>query len=160
MSTSQTTPIERSQVQRSTFIRSPRTRVWNALTEISQFCKWFSVAMLDSGAQFQPGRSVRLVSTHEGPCKDAEFSMDIVEIVPQSLFSWRWHPGAPIAGEDLSAEPQTLVEFRLEDAEGGTRVTVTESGFDALFAHRRASAYQDNEGGWKIQMAALEQYLS
>jgi uncharacterized protein YndB with AHSA1/START domain len=149
-----------SQVNRSTIIRAPRSKVWKALTELDQFCKWFSVARVDPRAQFQPGVTARLISTHEGPCKGFEFAMDVVDIVPETLFAWQWHPGAPIAGEDLSAEPKTRVEFRLEDAEGGTRVTITESGFDALFAHRRASAYQDNEGGWKIQMLALEQYVS
>ena len=50
--------------------------------------------------------------------------------------------------------------FTLEDADGGTRVTVTETGFDQLFAHRRAKAIEQNTGGWKIQVAALERYLS
>ena len=154
-----TTPqLQQLQVQRSVLIHSPRSRVWKALTEIGQFCQWFCTAQIDPASRFQPGVTVRLISTHEGPCQGAEFAMDIVDIVPETLFSWRWHPGAPIAGQDLSAEPPTLVEFRLDEADGGTRVTVTESGFDRLFAHRQASAFQDNDGGWKIQLVNLEQY--
>jgi hypothetical protein len=53
----------------------------------------------------------------------------------------------------------TLVTFQLDDAEGGTRVTVTESGFEQLFAGRRPRVFGENDEGWKIQMAALERYL-
>jgi hypothetical protein len=51
-----------------------------------------------------------------------------------------------------SQEPPTLVEFRLEPAAGGTRLTVVESGFDALPPHRRADARRSNEGGWEEPM--------
>ena len=40
-----------------------------------------------------------------------------------------------------------------------TRVTVAETGFDKLFAHRQQKVYGQNEGGWRTQMAALERYL-
>jgi hypothetical protein len=53
----------------------------------------------------------------------------------------------------------TLVVFRLEEAEGGTLVTVTESGFDQLFPSRIAKVLGENESGWKYQMAALERYF-
>ena len=56
--------------------------------------------------------------------------------------------------------PLTLVTFTLEEADGGTRVTVTETGFGELFEHRRQRALQDNTGGWKIQMAALERHFN
>lgn len=146
-----------NQVQRSTFIRAPRSRVWRAITDITEFCRWFS-AETDETA-FRPGAHIILVSTYPGPHHKVKFSLDVVEMVPEHSFSWRWHPGAPVAGEDLSQEPMTLVTFHLEDAEGGTLVTVTESGFDQLFAARRARAFEDNDGGWKIQMAALARYF-
>jgi hypothetical protein len=53
----------------------------------------------------------------------------------------------------------TLVVFRLEDAAGGTLVTVTESGFDQLFPSRVTRVFGTNEAGWKYQMAALEKYF-
>ena len=62
-------------------------------------------------------------------------------------------------GADDSKEAATLVEFRLEDAEGGTLVTVTESGFDRISLERRAKAFADNSEGWEIQMAALDRYV-
>jgi uncharacterized protein YndB with AHSA1/START domain len=88
-----------------------------------------------------------------------EFSVDIVELVPETTFSWRWHPGVKLPEEDLAQEPKTLVTFQLEEADGGTTVTVTETGFDQLFASRRARVFAENDEGWKIQSEALARYL-
>jgi hypothetical protein len=43
--------------------------------------------------------------------------------------------------------------------EGGTRLTITESGFDALPDARRAEAYEMNEGGWEHQSRLIAKYL-
>ncbi|MGA2194937.1 MAG: SRPBCC family protein [Bryobacteraceae bacterium] len=146
-----------NQIERKTLIRAPRSRVWHAITDIRQFCKWFSTETTE--AAFRPGASVRLISTHPGPYYKMEFFVDIVEMAAEHTFSWRWHPANVIPGEDLSREPMTLVVFRLEEAEGGTLVTVTESGFDQLFPSRIAMVLGENEAGWKYQMAALERYF-
>ena len=61
---------------------------------------------------------------------------------------------------DYSAEPTTLVEFRLEEVAGGTRLTVVESGFDRIPASRRDEAFRMNEGGWEEQMKNVEQYVA
>ena len=45
-------------------------------------------------------------------------------------FSFRWHPYAIDPGVDYSGEPTTLVVFTLGEVEGGTLLTVVESGFD------------------------------
>ena len=149
---------ELNQIQRSTFVRAPRYRVWRAITDIAEFCRWFSAETEEPA--FLPGAHIRLRSTYPGPYYKMEFSVDVVDLIPEQTFSWRWHPAPKLAGEDLSQEPMTLVTFTLEDADGGTRVTVTETGFDRLFASRRARAFEQNEGGWKIQIPALERYLS
>jgi uncharacterized protein YndB with AHSA1/START domain len=127
------------------------------LTDVAEFSRWFS--METAATAFEPGVRVHAVSAYAGPCDQAKFFLDVVEMTAERSFSWRWHPGANPEGEDLSQEPMTLVTFQLEDSEGGTLVTVTESGFDLLFAGRRARVFEENEEGWKIQMAALERYL-
>ena len=147
-----------NRIERQVLIRAPLARVWRALTGIREFCKWFSAET--ESPEFQPGARVNLISTYEGSCYKEEFFIEIVAIVPERSFSWRWHPGVKLPGEDLSQEPMTLVEFRLEEAEGGTLVTVTESGFDRLFANRISRVFGENQAGWKTQMAALERYLA
>ena len=147
---------ELNQIQRSTVVRAPRSRVWRAITDISEFGRWFSSESAEPA--FRAGAEIPMRSTYPGPYYGKKFAVHIVEMTPEHTFSWRWHPGAP--DEDLSAEPMTQVTFTLEDAEGGTRVTVTETGFDQLFAHRREKSIEQNSGGWKHQMASLERYLS
>ena len=60
---------------------------------------------------------------------------------------------------DYSKEPSTLVEFALEEASGGTRLTVTESGFDQLPAARRDEAFNANAGGWEKQMGLVRNFV-
>jgi uncharacterized protein YndB with AHSA1/START domain len=140
-----------TKIERSTFIRAPRSRVWKAISDVSQFGAWFQVK---AQGEFRPGATVHMISFH--PCgSNAEFSVVVEQVIPETLLSWRWYPGAaPDANE-----PPTLVEFRLEDADGGTKVTVTESGFDRLSLAKRAAAFEDNSKGWTEQMVALERYV-
>jgi hypothetical protein len=60
---------------------------------------------------------------------------------------------------DYSGEPTTLVEFRLEEVTGGTRLTVTESGFERIPAGRRAEAFRMNDQGWAGQLKNIERHV-
>jgi uncharacterized protein YndB with AHSA1/START domain len=53
----------------------------------------------------------------------------------------------------------TLVTFTLEAVEGGTLLTITESGFDAVPLARRADAFEANEEGWAMMTGVIEKYL-
>jgi hypothetical protein len=61
---------------------------------------------------------------------------------------------------DYSAEPMTLVEFRLEEIPGGTLLTISESGFDAIPAARRAAAFRGNDSGWTGQAKNIARYVT
>ena len=73
-----------------------------------------------------------------------KLDMQVVELVPERYFSYRWRPNAIDASKDYSEEPMTLVEFTLDEAPGGngTLLTIVESGFARLppSAARRPSA--------------------
>jgi uncharacterized protein YndB with AHSA1/START domain len=143
-----------STVERSTLVRAPRSRVWQALTNIQEFSQWFCV---EAEGEFAAGARLRMISTHE--CgKGQEFFIDVVKMEAPETFSWRWHPGSKQPGEDNSSEPPTLVEFRLTEVEGGTLVTVVESGFDQLSLARRTRVFEENTKGWEIQLASLTRY--
>lgn len=60
---------------------------------------------------------------------------------------------------DPANEPTTLVEFRLEAAPEGTRLTIVESGFARVPAHRRERAFRMNEGGWSAQAENLRKHV-
>ena len=60
---------------------------------------------------------------------------------------------------DYSSEPTTLVVFTLEEVEGGTLLTVVESGFNKIPTSRRAKALEMNSNGWAIQMENIKRHL-
>ncbi|MGA3240730.1 MAG: SRPBCC family protein [Bryobacteraceae bacterium] len=143
-----------STVERSTLVRAPRSRVWQALTNLKEFSKWFGV---EAEGEFAPGARIRMISTHDSH-KGQEFFVDVVKMEAPETFSWRWSPGSKQPGEDTSGEPMTLVEFRLTEVEGGTLLTVVESGFDRLSLARRARVFEENSKGWEFQLASLNRY--
>jgi hypothetical protein len=79
---------------------------------------------------------------------------------PERSFSFRWHPYAIEPGVDYSAEPTTLVSFTLDDEPGGTRLTIVESGFDAIPESRRAKAFSMNSRGWDGEVENLRKFLA
>jgi uncharacterized protein YndB with AHSA1/START domain len=143
-------------IEKTILLRAPRSRVWHALTDPQEFGAWFRVKL--EGA-FGEGATVRGRITHPG-YEHVTMEMLIVRMDPERLFSYRWHPYAVSPDVDYSAEPTTLVEFRLEEVTGGTRLTVVESGFDRLPSERRAEAFRMNEGGWSEQMLNIERHVS
>jgi uncharacterized protein YndB with AHSA1/START domain len=160
-------PSGTDRIEKAVLLKAPLSRVWRAISDAGEFGSWFGVRF--SGG-FEPGANLRgtLVPTRADPevakmQKQYEgFAFDIVvdRVEPQKLFSFRWHPYAIEPGFDYSKEPMTLVVFTLEEVPGGTRLTVTETGFDKLPPSRRAKAFEMNEGGWTSQMKLLEKHVS
>ena len=61
---------------------------------------------------------------------------------------------------DYSKETPTLVEFRLEPAaDGGTNLTLIESGFESIPANRRLEAFRMNEEGWAAQLDNIANHV-
>ena len=84
----------------------------------------------------------------------------VTKIEPERLFSFTWHPYAIDPAVDYSNEPQTVVEFRLEKTATGTRLTLTEFGFDKVPVARRDEAFRMNDGGWTEQMKNIARYVA
>jgi len=74
-------------------------------------------------------------------------------------FVWEWHPGAVDPSVDYTSEPWTTVTFTLEAIEGGTRLSVAETGFDEVSLARRAKVYGDNSQGWTEVLGWLQGYV-
>jgi hypothetical protein len=88
------------------------------------------------------------------------FELTVEQLEPERRMAWRGHPDPVEPGRDYSKEATTLVVFELQDAEGGTLLTVTESGFDQLPPDRREKAFRGNEEGWRLQMENIERHVS
>lgn len=144
-------------IERSITLQAPRSRVWQALTRAPEFGQWFR-AKLD-GQAFSPGQRTRGPITYPG-FEHIQFDVTVERMEPETRFAFRWHPYPIGDGFDPDNEPTTLVEFTLRDADGGgTELTVVESGFDAIPAHRRDEAYRMNSGGWESQMRNIAAHV-
>jgi uncharacterized protein YndB with AHSA1/START domain len=153
-------------IEKKILLHAPLKRVWRALSDSTEFGTWFG---LKFDGPFSPGAIMRgvLVGTKVNPeVAEAQkahigmpFEITIEQMVPERLFSMRWHPFAVDRGVDYSAEPTTLIEFALEEMANGVMLTVTESGFDQIPLARRAKAFTANEGGWAIMIKVIEEYL-
>ena len=73
-------------------------------------------------------------------------------------FAWQWHPGAVDPAVDYDKEPWTTVTFTLEPSGRGTRLSVSETGFDAISIARRAKVFADNSGGWTEVIVWIQQH--
>ena len=143
-------------IEKKVILRAPRSRVWRALTDTREFGQWFGVQLTGT---FSPGARLRGPITHKG-YEHLTLEMLVERIEPEQYFAYRWHPYAIDAGVDYSTEPTTLVEFRLDEANGGTVLTIVESGFDRIPLARRAEAFRMNESGWTEQMTNIERHVS
>jgi uncharacterized protein YndB with AHSA1/START domain len=135
---------------------APRSRVWRALTDVRQFGAWFGCAL--TGA-FTPGAEVSGKLTIKN-YDHLTITLWIETMEPERRFAFRWHPYAIEPDVDYSAEPTTLVSFTLDDAAGGTRLTIVESGFDAIPESRRAKAFSSNSAGWDGQAKNIQKFLA
>lgn len=154
-------------IEKKVLLNAPQARVWQAISDSKRFGAWFGVAF---AAPFAPG--ARMLGTLAPTTADAEtaermkayagkqFEFQIERIEPQHHFSYRWHPFALDETVDYSSEPTTLVEFDLEEAPGGTLLTIVESGFDSIPIARRADAFEANGEGWETQATLIEKYLA
>jgi len=142
-------------IEKTILLRAPRSRVWRALTDAAEFGAWFHVNL---EGPFAVGRTVRGRITFPG-YEHVMMEVKVERMDPEVRFSYRWHPYAVDPKIDYTPEPMTLVEFRLDDAPEGTRLTVTESGFDRVPAARRDEAFRMNTQGWASQVDNIRRHV-
>jgi uncharacterized protein YndB with AHSA1/START domain len=143
-------------IAKTVTLRAPRARVWRAISNAEEFGAWFGVKF---AGEFVAGATIRGHITYPG-YEHVMMEVLVDRIEPEHYFSYRWHPYAVDPAVDYSPEPMTLVEFTLDAANGGTVLTIVESGFDKLPAARRAEAFRMNAGGWTEQIANITRHVS
>jgi len=152
-----TTVKTTDKIEKQITLRAPVSRVWRAIADVKEFGQWFGFTL---DGPFTPGQVIRgtfdfalneaavMASQKAAGITPAGVKMPegkfvfgtIERVEPETYFSYRWVPYGIDAEANPDNEPTTLVEFRLEPVAEGTRLTVTESGFDRVPAHRRARA--------------------
>jgi uncharacterized protein YndB with AHSA1/START domain len=149
-------PTTPDKIEKEVILDAPRSRVWQAITTVREFNEWFGVALT---GEFKPGAEVSGRITTPG-YDHLTMTVFVETVEPEHHFSFRWHPYAVDESADYRKEPTTLITFRLEDVPDGTRLTVTESGFDAIPEHRRIDAFRSNAEGWAIQVENIRKHLA
>ncbi|HUS27328.1 MAG TPA: SRPBCC family protein [Kofleriaceae bacterium] len=154
-------------IQKVTVLKAPRERVWKAISDAKQFGSWFGV---EFEGDFTPGAHVTgkmrpttvdaAVAKMQEQYAGMKFEFWVDSIEPPNRITFRWHPFAIDPKVDYSAEPKTTIVFELADAGDGTKLTITESGFDQIPLHRRAEAFKMNQGGWDAQATLIEKFVA
>ncbi|HZA51169.1 MAG TPA: SRPBCC family protein, partial [Myxococcaceae bacterium] len=155
-------------IEKRVILRAPVSRVWQAIADAQEFGRWFGmkldgpfVAGKAITGTFDEGLNEAAIADYQKslglppskvkmPERNAVFCT-VERIEPEHYFSFRWIPYGIDAEADPENEPTTLVEFRLEKVAEGTLLTIVESGFSRVPAHRRERAFRMNEGGWAGQ---------
>ena len=131
-------------------------RVWHALTDHKEFGKWFRVEL---EGPFAVGEKAEGNITYPN-YEHMRLQVMVKAMERNSLFSYSWCPVADENGNSPLGGVETLVEFKLNSIEGGTRLTISESGFDALTdKNERADALRTNREGWEIQAQNIAAHL-
>lgn len=137
-------------------LNAPVSRVWRALADHEEFGQWFRVNL---DGPFKPGAISTGKMTYPG-YEHYPWIAVVERMDHERLFSFRWHDFDETIGVDISKQPTTLVEFRLEPITGGTRLTITESGFEAIPDPRRLEVLRGNTKGWNIQADNIAAHVS
>lgn len=134
-------------IERTVQLAHPPAAVWAALTTAGGLAAWFGQ---QAAIDLRPGGTARMSWTG-GPTVDIR----VERVEEPTVFGFTW----PIHGLPEDDPRRTYVEFTLEPAAGGTRLTVTETGFAQLPDDAHRKAYNGNTGGWSRELAELADYL-
>jgi uncharacterized protein YndB with AHSA1/START domain len=135
-------------VERSIWIKAPRERVWRAITDPEQIQQWFS-----------PGSPWRLTTLQVGgqlsvydPETDTDSHIEMIELVdPPHQFRTRSVPQPP-------ETPQTTI-WTLAEEKGGTRLTITNAGYELVAADVRHPTMEQNAFGFGMMLENLQAFV-
>ena len=134
-------------IERTVEIAHPPAAVWAALTTADGLSAWFGQ---QAAIDLRPGGSASM-KWDSGHTAD----MRVERVEEPTVFGFTWH----IYGLPEDDPRRTYVEFTLEPAPAGTRLTVVESGFAQLPEDTHRTEYDSHVEGWKSELGELVDYL-
>ena len=138
-------------VRRTIDINAAPSNVWKAITDPEHISRWFGTTVLDGSG---PGAT----GTMDFPGY-ATIPLRVEKVDEPHSITYRWNNDDALgsAPERLEDASSTEFTFTLEPTPAGTRLTVVESGFDAL--NDPAQSMENNRGGWNAELDELVAYL-
>ena len=137
-------------IERTIDLAQPPQRVWEALTSAEGLGGWFGDR---ATVDLRPGGTAYVEWDQDED--NFKVALTIVVVEPPARFAWTWG----IQGLPATDPRRTYVEFTLESAGAGTRLTVVESGFAQLPGDVYRTAYDGNTRGWASELGELADYL-
>ena len=135
-------------IERTVELAHPPEKVWAALTTAEGLAAWFGN---EAAIDLRPGGQAWMRWAGEG----FTAQMQVERVEEPAVFGFTWH----IFGLPEDDPRRTYVEFTLEPAGTGTRLTVVESGFAQLPEDAHGKAYDGNAEGWAKELGELASYL-
>lgn len=131
-------------IEREIIINAPLERVWDLVSVPG----WFiNTGTIREHRLEERGDKLIVIDEELG-----EFAMRVEKVEPPHYMSSRWYANHVETSDNL-------VEFHLDEVEGGVRVRVVESGFATMPEDAREQAYRDNLHGWESELAVAKARL-
>ena len=134
-------------IERTVEVAHPPEKVWAALTTAEGLSAWFGD---EATIDLRPGGAARM-SWASGHTAD----MRVERVEEPRVFGFTWQ----IEGLPADDPRRTYVEFTLEPAGAGTRLTVAETGFAQLPDDAHRKVYDGHTEGWARELGELVGYL-
>jgi uncharacterized protein YndB with AHSA1/START domain len=135
-------------IERTVEVAHPPEKVWAALTTAEGLAAWFGN---EADIDLRPGGAAQMKWHEEG----FTAQMRVERVEEPKVFGFTWG----IYGLPADDPRRTYVEFTLEPAGAGTRLTVVETGFAQLSEDARRKAFDGNAEGWAKELGELVAYL-
>lgn len=140
--------METIAIERSIWISAPRERVWQAITDPGQVEQWFA-----PGTTFKSsGSGVGARLYVENPETGAEMYVQVLEVVdpPKRLV---------LRSQSTPPEPTFFTSYRLDEENGGTRLSFTFSGYEGLPEEVRQQVMNENGAGFELMLGNIKAYV-
>ncbi|PRA81565.1 SRPBCC domain-containing protein [Microbacterium sp. MYb66] len=131
-------------VRRSIHIAASVEKVWQAVAEPEHISRWFGRTVLD-------GAGVGATGTMTFPDYDV-IPLRVEEYDEPRRISYRWNNDDVLGKlpESIDEKTSTVFTFTLEEAGGGTRLTVVESGFERT--SDPVANLESHRTGWDLEL--------
>lgn len=142
--------MEKTAVERSIWIDADVDRAWQAVTEPAHLNQWYATHYHWDIPALTVGAPVRFYNkANESDAQTA--SIEVVD--PGNEFRVRWQPHPDYPNVSL------VTAFLLRTENNGTRVTIYESGYEAVPADERQDWLDATGGGYTLSMENLKAHL-
>jgi uncharacterized protein YndB with AHSA1/START domain len=135
-------------VERSIWIAASRERVWSAITDPIQLESWFSPETSWKLTALEVGGRLFIPDPETGD----ETNVQVIQLVDRpQRFVTHSLPASPGSSEATA--------YLLQEERGGTRLTITNSGYELLPGDERWSTMEQNAFGFVMMLENLRAYI-